>query len=154
MLHANLLSTILGAPLSLFLDKDVGVIVNRFGQDIQVIDRDLPSALAALCTQVFKLLMQCSLLVASQKLLLFALPIYGCFVYVIQKVYLRTARQLRYLDLESRSGVYSSFLETVEGSVTIRAFGWQQQYETQEVWISRSAHSTCFCVSNDGLMLS
>ncbi|KAH0349062.1 P-loop containing nucleoside triphosphate hydrolase protein, partial [Aureobasidium melanogenum] len=131
VLHNNLLSTVLGAPLSFFVDKDTGAIVNRFGQDIQVIDRDLPSALAALCTQIFKLLMQCSLLLASQRLLLFALPIYGFLVYIIQKVYLRTARQLRYLDLESRSAVYSSFLETVEGLVTIRAFGWQQQYLTR-----------------------
>ncbi|KAH0160254.1 P-loop containing nucleoside triphosphate hydrolase protein, partial [Aureobasidium melanogenum] len=130
-LHTNLLSTILGAPLSFFLDKDTGAIVNRFGQDMQVIDRDLASALAALCTQVFKLLMQCSLLLASQRLLLFALPIYGFLIYIIQKVYLRTARQLRYLDLESRSAVYSSFLETVEGLVTIMAFGWQQQYLTR-----------------------
>lgn len=131
VLHTNLLSTILGAPLSFFLDKDTGAIVNRFGQDMQVIDRDLPSALAALCTQVFKLLMQCSLLLASQRLLWFALPIYSFLIYIIQKVYLRTARQLRYLDLESRSAVYSSFLETVEGLVTIRAFGWQQQYLTR-----------------------
>ncbi|KAH0342407.1 P-loop containing nucleoside triphosphate hydrolase protein, partial [Aureobasidium melanogenum] len=131
VLHTNLLRTILGAPLSFFLDNDTGVIVNRFGQDIQVIDRDLPSALAALCTQMFKLLMQCSLLLASQRLLLFALPIYCFLVYIIQKVYLRAASQLRYLDLESRSAVYSSFLETVEGLFTIRAFGWQQQYLTR-----------------------
>ncbi|KAG9672583.1 P-loop containing nucleoside triphosphate hydrolase protein, partial [Aureobasidium melanogenum] len=131
VLHTNLLRTILGAPLSFFLDNDTGVIVNRFGQDIQVIDRDLSSALAALCTQMFKLLIQCSLLLASQRLLLFALPIYCFLVYIIQKVYLRAASQLRYLDLESRSAVYSSFLETVEGLFTIRAFGWQQQYLTR-----------------------
>ncbi|KAH0123005.1 P-loop containing nucleoside triphosphate hydrolase protein, partial [Aureobasidium melanogenum] len=108
VLHTDLLSTVLGAPLSFFLDKDTGAIVNKFGQDIQY-----------------------SLLLASQRLLLFALPIYGFLIYMIQKLYLRTARQLRYLDLESRSAVYSSFLETVEGLVTIRAFGWQQQYLTR-----------------------
>lgn len=149
VLHANLLSTVLGAPLSFFLDKDTGAIVNRFGQDIQVIDRDLPSALAALCTQIFKLMMQCSLLLASQRLLVFALPLYSFFVYFIQRVYLRTSRQLRYLELESRSAVYSSFLETVEGLVTIRAFGWQQQYldrNTRGLDLSQRAFYLFLCL--------
>lgn len=63
-------------------------------------------------------------------------------IYILQRVYLQTSRQLRILDLEARSPVYSNFLETVrtpirkvflvtndymklEGLVTIRAFCWQ-----------------------------
>lgn len=34
-------------------------------------------------------------------------------MYIIQKFYLHTSRQLRFLDLESRAFVYSDFLETV-----------------------------------------
>ncbi|KEQ92274.1 hypothetical protein AUEXF2481DRAFT_47927 [Aureobasidium subglaciale EXF-2481] len=149
VLHASLLSTVLEAPLSWFLNNDTGAIVNRFSQDIEVIDRDLPSALAALCTQIFKLLMQCSLLLASQKLLIFALPIYSIAVYVIQRVYLRTSRQLRYLELESRSAVYSSFLETVEGLTTIRAFGWQKDHlarNTESLDLSQRAFYLFLCL--------
>ncbi|KAI5194570.1 hypothetical protein E4T39_08584 [Aureobasidium subglaciale] len=149
VLHASLLSTVLEAPLSWFLNNDTGAIVNRFSQDIEVIDRDLPSALAALCTQIFKLLMQCSLLLASQKLLIFALPIYSVAVYVIQKVYLRISRQLRYLELESRSAVYSSFLDTVEGLTTIRAFGWQKDYlarNTKSLDLSQRAFYLFLCL--------
>jgi ATP-binding cassette subfamily C (CFTR/MRP) protein 1 len=149
VLHSVLLSTVLGAPLSYFIKNDIGTIVNRFSQDIQLIDRDLPSALAALCTQIFKILMQCSLLLASQRLLVFTLPIYCFFIYIIQKVYLRTSRQLRYLELESRSAVYSSFLETVEGLVTIRAFCWQQSYlerNTKSLDLSQRAFYLFVCL--------
>jgi ATP-binding cassette subfamily C (CFTR/MRP) protein 1 len=149
VLHSRLLSTVLGAPLSYFINNDIGTIVNRFSQDIQLIDRDLPSALAALCTQIFKIMMQCSLLLASQRLLAFTLPIYCFFIYIIQKVYLRTSRQLRYLELESRSAVYSSFLETVEGLVTIRAFGWQQSYlerNTRSLDLSQRAFYLFLCL--------
>jgi ATP-binding cassette subfamily C (CFTR/MRP) protein 1 len=64
-------------------------------------------------------------------------------VYVVQKVYLRTSRQLRFLELEARAGVFSNFLESVciasyqtshetsasnifqiEGLETIRSFAW------------------------------
>lgn len=149
VLHSNLLSTTLGAPLSYFMNNDVGTIVNRFSQDMKLIDRDLPSALAALCTQIFKILMQCSLLLASQRLLVFTLPIYCFLIYIIQKVYLRTSRQLRYLELESKSAVYSSFLETVEGLITIRAFGWQQNYlehNTRSLDLSQRALYLFLCL--------
>ncbi|KEQ84925.1 hypothetical protein M438DRAFT_317897 [Aureobasidium pullulans EXF-150] len=149
VLHARLLGTVLGAPMSYFLNNDIGTIVNRFSQDIQLIDRDLPSALAALCTQIFKLVMQCSLLLTSQKLLVFALPIYAIFIYIVQKVYLRTSRQIRYLELESRSAVYSRFLETVEGITTIRSSNQQQTYlsrTTQNLDLSQRAFYLFLCL--------
>ena len=43
----------------------------------------------------------------------------------MQKVYLKTSRQLRYLDLECRSPLYSHFVEVLDGLPTIRAFCWQ-----------------------------
>ena len=50
-------------------------------------------------------------------------------VYVIQKGYLRTSRQLRYLDIEAKAPIYTLFVETIEGLATIRAFGWQNHLQ-------------------------
>jgi ABC-type multidrug transport system fused ATPase/permease subunit len=55
------------------------------------------------------------------------IPFLVAGVYILQNVYLRTPRQLRFLDLEAESPVYSHFIETLEGISTIRAFGWQQK---------------------------
>ncbi|EMR80672.1 putative abc transporter protein [Botrytis cinerea BcDW1] len=74
--------------------------------------------------EIFKLLMQVILLFVAQKWLTVSLPACMLIVYVVQKVYLRTSRQLRFLELEARAGVFSSFLESVEGLETIRSFGW------------------------------
>jgi ATP-binding cassette subfamily C (CFTR/MRP) protein 1 len=136
------------APLSFFTKTDTGSIVNRydylfvlfrhepevttifrFSQDIQLIDKQLPLALAnvATCqlyrilafsllltlTELFKLLVQISLLFIAQKWLLTSLPACIMVVYIVQKMYLRPSRQLRFLDLESRAEVFSSFLELV-----------------------------------------
>jgi ABC-type multidrug transport system fused ATPase/permease subunit len=49
-------------------------------------------------------------------------------VYFLQKYYLRTSRQVRFLDLECKSPLYTHFTETVEGLSTIRAFGWQGRF--------------------------
>ncbi|KFY06537.1 hypothetical protein V492_07977 [Pseudogymnoascus sp. VKM F-4246] len=125
VLHDSLLTTIIGAPLSYYSRTDIGIMLNRFGQDFELVDKQLPSALANICTQIFKLLMQIVLLFGVQKALIATLPFCIGAVYVIQKIYLRTSRQLRLIELESRSAVYSSFLETIDGIATIRAFAWQ-----------------------------
>jgi ATP-binding cassette subfamily C (CFTR/MRP) protein 1 len=52
-------------------------------------------------------------------------PVVGVTVYFIQRFYLRTSRQLRFLDLEAKSPLYTQFNEILEGLATIRAFGWQ-----------------------------
>ena len=46
------------------------------------------------------------------------------FLYCLQLFYLRTSRQLRFMDLEAKSPLYTHLLETVQGISTIRAFGW------------------------------
>ncbi|KAI0521679.1 putative ABC transporter [Xylaria bambusicola] len=123
-LHRHLLSIVTNAPLSFFSATENGSILNRFTQDIQLIDKQLPTAFVTLITQIFKLLMQVILLCIVEKWLALSLPACVAIVYVIQKVYLRTSRQLRFLELEARAGVFSSFLETIEGLETIRTFGW------------------------------
>jgi len=64
-------------------------------------------------SEICKLSMQAAILFIAQKQILVTLPFCAMVVYFVQKIYLRTSRQLRFLELESRSAVYSSFLETV-----------------------------------------
>ncbi|KAH8757146.1 P-loop containing nucleoside triphosphate hydrolase protein, partial [Hyaloscypha sp. PMI_1271] len=132
-LHRRLLSTIMGASLSYFSITDTGAILNRFSQDIQLVDRQLPPAILSISNQIFKLLVQAALLFSAQKLLSLTFPLCVAVVYFVQKIYLRTSRQLRLIDLESQSAVYSSFLESVEGITTIRAFGWEKAVEDANI---------------------
>lgn len=132
-LHSRLLAAIMSAPLRYFSATDSGTILNRFGQDIQLVDKQLAPAVQSLNNQVFKLLNQACVLLASQPLMALSLPYSAAVVYAVQKVYLRTSRQLRLLELESRAAVFSSFLETVQGAPTIRAFGWGREMARQNV---------------------
>jgi len=77
------------------------------------------------------------------------IPVCGITVFFVQKFYLKTSRQLRLLDLEAKSPLYSNFIETLEGLVTIRAFGWQTQFErhNQRLLIaSQGPRYLLFCV--------
>jgi ATP-binding cassette subfamily C (CFTR/MRP) protein 1 len=57
------------------------------------------------------------------------LPYFGYILYKIQWFYMPTARQLTLMELEAKSPMVKHVTETVEGLSTIRAFGWQEQYQ-------------------------
>ncbi|KAJ5807710.1 hypothetical protein N7447_011166 [Penicillium robsamsonii] len=133
VLHAQLLDRIFKAPLSYITKTDIGTIVNRFGQDINLVDKKLPPTLANLNTQIFKLLMQLVLLLKIRPMMSLTVPVCAICVYFIQRVYLRTSRQLRFLELESKSSLFTNFIDTANGIVTIRAFGWKDKFEKENV---------------------
>lgn len=51
--------------------------------------------------------------------------------YLLQKVYLSTSRQLRIIDLEARSPLYTHLTEIGNGIQHIRAFSWKERYLTR-----------------------
>lgn len=98
---------------------------------------------------MFKMLFQLVLILNIQRWLTVCLPICVVAVYLIQRIYLRTSRQLRVLELEYQSSLYQWFLETAEGAVTIRSFGWSLAAEEKNVealnWALRPRY-TLMCV--------
>ena len=60
-----------------------------------------------------------------------AIPFVGVLVYFLQSFYLKTSRQIRLLGIEARAPLYAHFTESQSGAATIRAFGWQSQYQEQ-----------------------
>lgn len=124
-LHTRLLHTLTGATLAFFSATPTSTLLNRFGADIQLIDTALASAFAALTTQILKLLTQTTLLLLAQPHLALALPPSAAVVYAVQRIYLRTSRPLRTVELASRAAILGVVTETVAGAATLRAFGWR-----------------------------
>lgn len=60
--------------------------------------------------------------------LAFSIPFCAGILYGVQRFYLRTSRQLRFLDLETKAPLFSQFLEVNGGVSSIRAYGWTQEY--------------------------
>lgn len=129
--HKRLLKTVLAAPLTFFSTTDTGVTLNRFSQDLQLIDMDLPLSALNFVAAFILCLAQIILIGVSSIYAAISFPVCFLFVYLIQKFYLRTSRQLRFLDLEAKSPLYSMFSETIAGLTTVRAFGWQRSLEAK-----------------------
>ncbi|KAL4991624.1 P-loop containing nucleoside triphosphate hydrolase protein [Aspergillus falconensis] len=127
-LHSKLVETTMRAPFQFFHKVGIGSITNRFSQDMVLIDMNLPlealNFLASASTCVVKLI----ILAVFARYLAIAMPFVGVVVYMTQKFYLRTSRQLRFLDIEAKAPLYTHFLELVSGASTIRAFKWHSSF--------------------------
>ncbi|KAL2257594.1 hypothetical protein VTK26DRAFT_9425 [Humicola hyalothermophila] len=126
-LHQETLTTVINAPLKFFSSTDIGIVVNLFSQDMTLIDGQLPLALLNLSLGVFECMGMAAVVATASPYLAIAYPFLAAVMYGLQKFYLRTSRQIRLLDLEAKSPLYSHFIDTIKGITTYRAFGWVQQ---------------------------
>ncbi|KAF5720125.1 multidrug resistance [Fusarium mundagurra] len=124
VLHQRALETVINAPLQLLTTSDAGTITNYFSQDITIIDNELPMAVANVVLDIFGAIGMGVLIASSSPWLGLTYPAMILIVWLIQRFYLRTSRQLRLLDLEAKSPLYTHFLDTSRGIATIRALGW------------------------------
>ncbi|KAK6614850.1 multidrug resistance-associated protein 1 [Botrytis cinerea] len=149
VLHQRLLDSVMGAPLSFFTATDTGTTTNRFSQDMSIIDGDLPYAMVDLSLSIVQALMGAILMSLSAGYFAATIPVIGLTVWVLQKFYLRTSRQMRLLDLEAKSPLYSHFIETLSGLTSIRAFGWTEIFREQNLALldtSQKPYYLLFCI--------
>ncbi|KAI4355833.1 hypothetical protein L6164_004569 [Bauhinia variegata] len=121
-LHNKLLSNLIKAPVRFFDQTPAGRILNRFSSDLYTIDDSLPFILNILLANFVGLL---GIVVVLSYVQVFFLLLLLPFWYIysrLQFFYRSTSRELRRLDSVSRSPIYTSFTETLDGSSTIRAF--------------------------------
>ena len=102
-IHQRALSTVMNAPLAFFDKTDIGSTTNRFSQDMSLIDADLAFAFSNTALTGFSVLGQATVIGIASPYVSIGYPILIGVLYGIQKYYLRTSRQLRFLDLEAKS---------------------------------------------------
>lgn len=94
-------------------------------------------------------LVQFVVLCVLGKYLAAVVPVLGGVLTLVQRYYLRTSRQLRMLEIEAKTPLYSHFTDTISGIATIRAFGWQIPFSDRlAVILNRSQRPfyMLFCV--------
>ncbi|EQB44229.1 ABC transporter [Colletotrichum gloeosporioides Cg-14] len=127
--HSVLLDTTSRAPMSFHSSVDSGVTVNRFSQDLQLIDMELPAAALGVAIGVVFGIARFVMMSVSSRYMAVILPFLIPAFYALQHFYLRTSRQMRLLDIEHKAPLYTQLIETLEGLATIRAFKWEDAFE-------------------------
>lgn len=102
-LHKAALETVINAPLRFFTTTDNGVVTNLFSQDMTLIDGELPIGLINVFLCGAQSIGMAAVVAASAPYLSITYPFLVALLWVLQKFYLRTSKQLRLLDLEAKS---------------------------------------------------
>eukprot|EP00752_Nemacystus_decipiens_P006704 g6027.t1 len=127
-LHDRMLKRVIRAPILFFDSNPVGRILNRFTKDLHFMDDLLPMTMYDFVI--------CSFMVAGGTLIIFfvnpwviisMIPAVWYFLHLMS-YYMKTSREAKRLEAVTRSPVYSQLSETLDGLVTIRAFGTQHRF--------------------------
>ncbi|GME38700.1 ABC transporter [Neofusicoccum parvum] len=129
--HAHQLAAFMRARYSFLVATDIGSLTNRFSQDIILVDSVLPPAFFMTANSVFEQVARFAIIIAATPPIAVLLPFLAGIGYLIQRVYLRTSRQIRLMDLEAKAPLCTNFLETLAGIATIRAFGWTDAFRAR-----------------------
>ncbi|KAF2472940.1 putative ATP-binding cassette transporter [Lindgomyces ingoldianus] len=127
-LHARQLNALMRAKFSYLVSTDIGTITNRFSQDIVLVDNSLQYSFINVTSELLTIISGISILVVATPPVAAIIPLLAAAGYLIQRVYLRTSRQVRLMDLEAKAPLCTHFLESLAGIVTIRSFGWANSY--------------------------
>ncbi|KAH8689094.1 putative multidrug resistance-associated protein [Talaromyces proteolyticus] len=130
-LHTDLLKATLGAPISFFQTNDNGSLVNRFSQDISLVDNRLPIYAYNFTSGVAMCIVILVFICVMGKYFAITIPFLVAILWAVQLYYLRTSRQVRLLDIEAKAPLYSQFMETVAGVSVIRTMNWHAQFQSQ-----------------------
>ncbi|EQL02449.1 ABC transporter, transmembrane domain, type 1 [Ophiocordyceps sinensis CO18] len=101
--------------------------VMKFSQDMTLVSQVLPMAFMEIAYLALSVLTDIGIIASGAKFAAIIIPFLLVALYFLQRFYLRTSRQIRLLDLEAKSPLYTQFTETAAGLQHVRAFGWQSE---------------------------
>lgn len=130
-LHRKLVETVSKANFSFISRVDTGSLINRFNQDLMFVDARLPLDLFNTAAALLTSIAQVVLVSVSAVYVLATIPVLGAVLFALQHFYLRTSKQLRHLDLESKADLQTRLSESYQGLTTIRAAHWQRHVHAE-----------------------
>uniref|UniRef100_A0A182QLB0 Uncharacterized protein n=1 Tax=Anopheles farauti TaxID=69004 RepID=A0A182QLB0_9DIPT len=137
-IHARMVATILRQPMVFFDRNDSGVIVNRFSNDLNVLDTKIITNLRAVLSASFGVLGTLTLFIIKlyPEWTLITMASVGAvlLVYGLKRLlsyHLQVARTLKRLEATSRSPIILQYNETVQGIDTIKAHDAEDRFFCQ-----------------------
>ena len=122
-LYANMLDTIMHAPLRFLDTVPTGRLLNRFSKDAETVDSKMGRNFAFFTKSGMKMVLILIICISVQPICLLAAAILVSFGMYIGVQYTSATRALKRLDAVNRSPMYETFSSTLSGITTIRAYG-------------------------------
>lgn len=122
-IHDRLLRTVMHAKFRFFDSTPLGQLMNRFSKDVESVDQEVAPVAIGMLHSLASVIMIVILISVITPGFLIA----GVFITLVYTalgaIYLNSSRDLKRLESVQRSPLYQQFGETLNGIVTIRAYG-------------------------------
>ncbi|KAJ5908497.1 ABC transporter 7 [Penicillium taxi] len=122
-IHDRLLKAVMRAKFRFFDSTPLGQLMNRFSKDVQSVDQEVAPVAIGMLHSLASVIM----IVILISIITPGFLIAGVFITLVYTalgaVYLNGSRDLKRLESVQRSPLYQQFGETLNGIVTIRAYG-------------------------------
>ncbi|KAL2853551.1 hypothetical protein BJX68DRAFT_43957 [Aspergillus pseudodeflectus] len=122
-IHKRLLNTVMHAKFRFFDSTPLGQLMNRFSKDIEAIDQEVAPVAIGMLHSLASVIMIVILISIITPGFLIAAVFIGMVYFALGAVYLNASRDMKRLESVQRSPLYQQFGETLNGIVTIRAYG-------------------------------
>ena len=128
-LHANMLHSVLKAPMWFFDTTPHGRILNRFTKDIDSIDNTLPQSVNFAFNMIFSTFSALVIIIASQPVVIVVILALGWVYIRILKYFIVAFRDAKRLDSVNKSPIFAHYSETLNGLGTITAYNGAAAFE-------------------------
>lgn len=127
-LFSRLLNSLVHATMRFHDTVPTGRILNRLSRDMEVVDSSVSDSLRAVMFRVATFI--ASIIIVTYVFPAFLIPaVVISYLYVqISKGYINAGRDMRRMQSTTKSPIFAAFGETLEGIVTVRAFGAERRF--------------------------
>ncbi|KAF8529350.1 multidrug resistance-associated ABC transporter [Gautieria morchelliformis] len=128
LMFRQLLVAVVRATMRWHDSTPTGRMLNRFSGDIETVDHTISGSLQAINTSMATLFVSVATVVFISPPFIFPAIVIGYVYYRLGVGYLNTGRDLRRMESNSHSPIYSDFSELLSGIVTVRAFASERRF--------------------------
>jgi ABC-type multidrug transport system fused ATPase/permease subunit len=127
-LHDRLLKAIMRAKFKFFDSTPLGQLMNRFSKDIEAIDQEVAPVAMGMINCLASVITIVVLISVITPGFLVAGFFITCIYLAVAMFYIHSSRDLKRIESVQRSPLYQAFGETLSGVVTIRAYGDESRF--------------------------
>ncbi|KAH8929585.1 hypothetical protein BT69DRAFT_1328619 [Atractiella rhizophila] len=127
-LFALALMQVVHSPVRYFDTTQTGRLLSRFSKDFDTVDSNLSGSVRRTITNLSEYLSVLGIIFFVVPPFMIVAVVIGFLYFRLSQFYLRCSREIRRLESNSRSPIYSQFGETLVGVITIRAFSAERRF--------------------------
>ena len=127
-LHQRLLEAIMRAKFKFFDSTPLGQLINRFSKDVEAIDQEVSPVAMGMINCLASVITIVILISVITPGFLIAGFFVSFLYFAVGMFYIHSSRDLKRIESVQRSPLYQAFGETLSGIVTIRAYGDESRF--------------------------